>query len=143
MGSQTDLDQGGTRRQMKRIYAGPSVGWQEIPDTAILPVTSTGTTTVARGMNLVVISANGLVTIQLPSCLKSSAGAQAIPEQELTYPTTVVDVGGLANSTTHKYTILPENGKNIDGLASITIETPYGAYVLQPNVETGNWTLTQ
>lgn len=128
---------------MKRIYAGPSVGWQEIPDTTVLPVTSTGTTTVARGMNLITLNVNGLATVQLPSCLKSAAGPQAIPEQDLTYPTTVVDVGGQANSTTHIYTILPAAGANIDGLTSITIEAPYGAYVLQPNVDTGNWTLTQ
>lgn len=143
MASQTDLDQGGTRRQMKRIYAGPSVGWQEIPDVAVLPITTTGTTTVARGMNMIQVNVNATVTVQLPSSLKSAAGPQAIPEQDLIYPTVVVDTGGFANATTAKITILPYGSETIDGLASITIEAPYGAYVLQPKVDTGGWTLTQ
>lgn len=143
MSSQTDLDQGGTRRQMQRVYAGPSVGWQYIPQTTVLPITAVGTTTVARGMNLITVAVNGLVTVQLPSSLRSPAGAQAIPGQDLIYPTVVVDSGGFANSTTAKITILPFGSETIDGLASITIEAPYGAFVLRPNVETGGWTLSQ
>ena len=143
MSSQTDLDQGGTRRQMQRVYAGPSVGWQYIPQTTVLPITTTGTTTVARGMNMVLVNVNATVSVQLPSSLRSAAGPQAIPGQDLIYPTVVVDAGGFANSTTAKITILPAAGETIDGLASITIEAPYGAYVLQPKIETGGWTLTQ
>src|SRR5690349_7291522 len=106
MGSQTDLNQGGTFRQMKRVWMGPSVGWLWVPDTTVLPITATGTTIVARGMNLVTINVNATVTVQLSSSKQSPAGPQAIPGQSIIYPTTVVDVGGFANSTTAKITIL-------------------------------------
>lgn len=143
MSSQTDLDQGGTFRQMQRVYAGPSVGWQYIPQTTVLPITTAGTTTVARGMNLITVDVAGLVTVQLPSSLRSPAGPQAIPGQDLIYPTVVVDAGGNANDSTAIITILPFGAETIDGLAQITIEAPYGAYVLQPKIDTGGWTLTQ
>lgn len=141
MSSQLDLDQGGTFRQTRRVYMGPSVGWVNIPDTTVVPITSVGTTTILRGMNLITINVNGLVTVQLPDS-RRLASPQAIPFQSEVYDTVVMDIGGNANSTTSKYTILPFAGQTISGLASIAIVAPYGAYVLKP-LPAGGWTLGQ
>jgi hypothetical protein len=141
MASQTDLDQGGTFRQTQRVYMGPSVGWVVAPSANILEVTS-ASATVARGMNLIQVNRNGAVTINLPSSLRTPAGAQAIPGQSVIVPVVVIDAGGFA-SAVNVITINAFAGELIDGLAAITIEQPYGAFVLKPNIETGGWTLTQ
>lgn len=121
---------------------GPSVGWVSMPDQSIVPITTTGTTNIQRGMNVITVNVNATVTVQLYSVLKV-VSPQAIPAQSMIYPVIIVDIGGFANSTTAKITILPASGKTIDGLASIAIQAPYGAYALRPIIETGNWTLTQ
>lgn len=143
MPSQLDLDQGGTVRQSQRLYLGPSIGWILSPANNILSVTTVGTTIVLLGTTLILINVAGLVTIQLPSALASAAGAQALPGTFLGRPITVVDSGGNANPTTRKITILPFGTELIDGLASIAIQAPYGAFVLTPNTPLGGWTLTQ
>lgn len=142
MASQLDLDQGGTFRQTRRVYMGPSVGWVSMPDTTVVPIITTGTTTILRGMNLVTINVNGLVTVQLPSSLRV-ASPQAIPFQSEVYPIVVMDIGGFANDSTSKYTILPAAGQLISSLASIDIVAPYGAFVLNPLPATGGWTMQQ
>lgn len=141
MPSQTDLDQGGTFRQTGKVYMGPSIGWVAAPDQSILPIVAGGTTILARGMTLVTVNFNGLVTIQLPSSKASLAGPSAIPGQFVITPVVIVDVGGFAGA--NNVTILPFAGELIDGLAQIKITTPYGAYVLQPQINTGGWTLQQ
>jgi hypothetical protein len=141
MSSQTDLDQGGTHRQTQKVYLGPSVGWQNAPMANVLNVTE-ASVTVARGMNLIQVSRNGTVTINLPSSLRSAAGAQAIPFNSLIVPVVIVDAGGFA-SPTNIITINAFAGELIDGLAAIEIVSSYGAYVLKPNIDTGGWTLTQ
>src|SRR5271168_185546 len=93
MSSQTDLDQGGTFRQVYKVYMGPSVGWVEIPQTSILPIVSAGSISIARGTNLITLSANGNVTMQLPPALASAAGPQAIPKQWTIVPVVIVDIG--------------------------------------------------
>lgn len=143
MSSQTDLDQGGTFRQTTKVYLGPSVGWVSMPSQTVVPVTSVGTTEIARGMNAVLVNVAGLATIQLSSSLATPAGAQVIPGQFVVYPTAVMDISGAANDTTRKITILPFAGELIDGLASIDIVAPYGAFLLRPLITTGGWTLTQ
>ena len=141
MASQTDLDQGGTFRQTQKVYMGPSVGWVAAPSQNILEVTS-ASASVARGMNLIQVSRNGTVTINLPSSLRSAAGPQAIPGNSIIVPVVVVDAGGFA-SPTNIITINAFAGELIDGIAAIEIVSSYGAYVLKPNIETGGWTLTQ
>ncbi len=61
MGSQSDLDQGGTFRQYERVWLGPSLGWQTIPQEAVLPITTTGAITISRGTNLITINVNANV----------------------------------------------------------------------------------
>ncbi len=120
---------------------GPSVGWVSAPSQTIVNVTVTGTTTIQRGMNLVLVSVNATATIQLPSAKQSPAGAQALPGTFVITPVVVVDAGGFAGA--HTITILPFGTELIDGLASITITSAYGAYVLKPNITAGGWTLIQ
>lgn len=142
MASQSDLDQGGSFRQYVRRWLGPSVGWVTSPDTNVVPVTAAGTTTVLVGTTLVQISANGNVTIQLPSskqAIQPTPGA--LPGLSLGLPMTIVDVGGYANGTSVIYTIVPFGSELIMGLASIDIASPYGAFVLMPILNgNGGWT---
>lgn len=139
--SQTDLDQGGTFRQMQRVYLGPSVGWVWAPSTVILPVTS-ASATIARGNSLVTVSYNGPVTLQLPLSRANSAGAQAVPGDFPVTPLVIVDIGGFA-SAVNTITINRAGSELIDGLTSILIDSPYAAFVLRPDVINGGWTLTQ
>jgi hypothetical protein len=139
MGSQTDLDQGGTFRQTQSVYMGPSIGWVNIPISAVLPVTTGGTTTVQKGNTLVTVNFNGAVTIQLPTAKANAAGGMTIPAEQSANPLTVVDIGGFANA--HNITILPFGSETIDGLASIAITTNYGAFTLKPDIVNGGWTL--
>lgn len=141
MGSQLDLDQGGTFRQRQRVYLGPSVGWIEVPYSVWLPVTVGGTTNVLRGNTLVTINFNGNVTLQLPSSLASAAGAQAIPGSFIDTPLTIVDIGGFAQANT--YLILPFGSETIDNQASIQLVSAYGAFILKPQVLVGGWSLIQ
>ena len=141
MGSQLDLDQGGSFRQYVRRWLGPSIGWVNSPDDNVVPVTVAGTTTVLSGTTLVPINVNGNVTIQLPSAKSSvNAGQAALPGLALGLPMTIVDIGGHVDGATVLYTILPYGAETIMGLASIQIASPYGAFVLLPNLTVGGWT---
>jgi hypothetical protein len=141
MGSQLDLDQGGTFRQYQRVYMGPSVGFLLVPQQAVLPITAAGTVSVARGTNLITINVNGNVTIDLPSSKASVQGPQAIPGQWWLEMVTIADVGGFASANV--YTINPFGTETISGLASIALASNYGAFLLKPLLETGGWTLLQ
>ena len=139
--SQLDLDQGGTFRQNQRIYLGPSVGWVYVPQQAVLPITAAGTYTISRGTNLITVSVNGVVTINLPSSKATTVGPQAIPGQWYLSTVTIADVGGFANA--HPITINPIAGETISGLTTIPLGSNYGAFLLKPILETGGWTLLQ
>lgn len=141
MGSQLDLDQGGTVRQLQRLYLGPSVGWQLGGANNILPITAAGITTVLLGTTLILVNVAGLVTVQLPLAKASGAGPQALPGTFLGIPITIVDAGG--NAANFNITILPAGSELIDGLASIKIVGAYGAFVLTPNTVSGGYWLTQ
>lgn len=138
MASQTDLDQGGTRRQFERRWLGPSVGWVWVPVENILPVTTAGTVTPVNGTTLVTLNVAGLVTVQLWNPIPpSDTPANSIPGPNLGLPLSIIDVGG--NCGSFPCTILPPAGKTIMGLASIDIAGAYGGYILMPNLTTGNW----
>ena len=62
-------------------------------------------------------------------------GAQ--PGLSLGLPLTVVDIGG--NASNFNITILPYGTETIDGLASLTLSAPYGAYTLRPQLTVGKW----
>lgn len=141
MGSQTDLDQGGTFRQWVRMWMGPSVGFVSVPVDAVLPITAAGTYDIARGTSLITINVNGDVTINLPSSRASPAGPQAIPGQWIINPVTVVDIGGFADSNT--YNIVPAGSETISGLASVQLAAPRGTVILIPILDTGGWNLGQ
>lgn len=145
MGSQTDLDQGGTNRQTQDTYLGPSIGWVRSAVSVILPITVGGITIVQSGNSLVTVNFNGSVTIQLPLSKGNPAGAGAVPGGYVQTPITVVDIGGFA--TAHPITILPAGTETIDGITAasggIKLQSSYGAYVLQPDTINGGWILTQ
>ncbi len=139
MGSQTDLDQGGTSRQFIRQYLGPSVGWVTVPAPAasILAITAAGTYTLQPSTTLVTVAVNGAVIINLPKAHTPSAGAQAQPGLFVQQPIVIIDTGGF--SFTHPITINPAAGETIMSLASIAINTPYGGYTLKPSDALTGW----
>ena len=81
MGSQTDLDQGGTNRQYVKQYLGPSVGWVTTPAPAasILAITAAGTYTVDRSVTLITVNVAGAVTLNLPKAHTPAAGRKPNP----------------------------------------------------------------
>lgn len=139
MGSQTDLDQGGTFRQWKRVWMGPSVGWVYAPDQNEWDITAAGTTTIYPGTNLVKVNVAGLVTVQLFSSLNPGPPAGARPGDYVVSPLTVIDLGG--HATAFPITILPYAGETIAGNASLEISADYGAFTLYPKKTTGGWGL--
>lgn len=139
MGSQLDLDQGGTFRQWKRVYLGPSVGWVNAPDDNEWSITAAGTTTISPGTNIVKVNIAGVVSVQLFSTINPVVPAGVRPGDFVVTPLTVMDLGGLA-SAVNTITILPYGAETIDGLASIQILNAYGAFTLFPK-STGGWTL--
>lgn len=141
MGSQTDLDQGGTFRQIERVWLGPSVGWVYMPQVAVLPIITVGTYAIARGTTLITVNVNGAVIINLPSAKATAQSPQAIAGQWVLAPVTVCDVGGFAQA--NPPTINPSGSELISGLASISLNSNYGSIILKPILETGGWTLIQ
>jgi hypothetical protein len=141
MGSQLDLDQGGTYRQTQKLYLGPSIGWVEVADQWIQNITVGGTTTLVRGTNLILVNFNGSVTIQLPSLKASAAGAQALPRQFVTIPIVISDIGGFAFA--NPITILPFGAETISGLGSVPIGSNYGSIVIRPDIVNGGGTMLQ
>jgi hypothetical protein len=142
MGSQLDLDQGGTDREWLRVYRGPSVGWITIPYRNVLIITSAGTVILNPSTSLVQVAVAGLVTVVLPSTIDPSVGPQALPGLFAKNPITVVDIGG--NAEAYPITIQPVSGaENIMGLASIQITAEYGGYTLTPSNRQKGWTNPQ
>jgi hypothetical protein len=138
MGSQTDLDQGGTLRQWVRSYMGPSVGWQYVPLQNVLLITTAGTYAIDPSTSLVEVNVAGAVTITLPSAVTPPAGAMAQPQLFAQNPITIVDIGGHAQANP---IIIQRNNANesIMGLASIPLSVNYGGYTLQPNSLLKTW----
>jgi hypothetical protein len=145
MSSQTDLDQGGTFRQMTRVYGGPSVGWLYMANQAVLPIVAPGTYPLARGMNFVTVAANGAVTINLPSSIASLAGPQAIPGQWLINQVVIIDIGGFASA--NPISIAPFGTELISGTytnaSPLKLSVNYGGFILNPNLTApGGWGLS-
>lgn len=141
MGSQLDLDQGGTFRQYQKVWLGPSIGWMDFPVTAILSITAAGTFAIQRATNFIQVSvAAGIVNINLPS---SKAGvAQALPGQSVQTPTIITDILGTAGGAT-TINVVPNGSELISGLASVQLGAPYGTILLNPNLSAGGWALGQ
>jgi hypothetical protein len=142
MGSQLDLDQGGTIRQLQNVYMGPSIGWVPAAFAALLNVITAGPISILTGNSLILVSFNGAVVLNLPKAKGNAAGAGAVPGTFIQTPVTIVDAGGFASGT-NTITINAAVGEAIDGLSTIQIVSPFGAYVLTPNITSGGWTLTQ
>lgn len=141
MGSQLDLDQGGTFRQYQKVWLGPSIGWMDFPVTAILLVNAAGTFAIQRATNFIQLSvAAGVVNINLPS---SKAGvAQALPGQSVQTPTIITDILGTAGAAA-TINVNANGTELISGLASVQLASPFGTLLLNPNLSAGGWTLGQ
>ena len=139
MSSQLDLDQGGTRRQWNKVFLGPGVGWVDYPVKNELVITSPGTYIIQFGTNFVAINVAGSVTIILPTVLGSTGGVHAQPGKYLSYPITIVDIGGHAG--TNPVTIQPASGsENILGLPQVRLTTPYSSFCLRPDIDQFGYT---
>lgn len=143
MGSQLDLDQGGTFRQYQRVWMGPSVGWLSVPVQAILTLTTAGAYTIQRWTNLIkVATASGVININLPSSKATAQGPQAIPGQWVYNPVVIVDTLGTASGAL-TVNINPNGTELISGLAQVQLASPYGTILLEPLLDTGGWVLGQ
>ncbi len=143
MGSQLDLDQGGTHRQYQRIWMGPSVGWLTMPVQAIITQTAAGTLILQRWTNLIKVKvASGVLNINLPSSKASTQGPQAIPGQWVNNPVIITDLLGSAGAAL-TVNIFPFGSELISGLAEIQLASPYGTLLLEPQITTGGWNLGQ
>ena len=139
MGSQTDLDQGGTNRQYVRQYLGPSAGWVTTPAPAasILAITAAGTYNVDPSTTLVTVKIAGAVILNLPAAHTPASGPQAQPGLFVQSPITIVDIGGFAAA--HPITINPHGSETIMGLASISLNVNYGGFTLKPSDDLNGW----
>ena len=137
MGSQTDLDQGGTYRPRTLQWLGPSIGGQPAY-SAVLRVTAGGTTTVQLGNAVVVVSTTSAVTLQLPVFKGNTTGGAGAVPGGYAFPETltILDTSGAPNVT-----ILPGSGETISGLSTASLSTPNGAFVLQPDPINGGSTV--
>lgn len=143
MGSQLDLDQGGTHRQYQRIWMGPSVGWLTMPVQAIINQSTAGTLNLLRWTNLVKCRvASGVLNINLPSSKASPQGPQAIPGQWVDNPVIIVDLSGQAGIAT-TINVFPFGSELISGLAEVQLAAPFGTLLLEPEIINGGWTLGQ
>lgn len=139
MGSQTDLDMGGTFREWVRTYLGPSVGWQMAPARSVLTIGAAGTYSLNLSTTLVVISTTAAVTIVMPSAKDASVPAGAQPGLYVKSVINIVDISGAPNVT-----IEPISGaETIMGLTSIPLKTAYGSYSLRPDNSFSGWTAAQ
>ena len=131
--SAADLDQGGDWTQSDKIYFGPTMGFINVYK---IPITVGGPITVSvdaflpqqPSINIGPILCDttlGIVTVNLPPATG-----------RLGFSIPVFDIGGAA--FTNNIVIVPDGIETIMGLASISITTNYGSYVLEP-IPTGGW----
>lgn len=143
MGSQLDLDQGGTFRQWQKVWMGPSVGWLNMPFQSILTISAAGTYNLLRWTNLIKIKAiTGTINLNLPSSLAANQGPQALPGTWVYNPVIICDLGGQAGGAA-TVNINPNGSEQISGLNQVQLATPYGTVLLEPILDTGGWTLGQ
>jgi len=139
MGSQLDLDQGGTSREWVNTFLGPSVGWVRLPARNLLEITAAGNYTLDPSVSLVHVTVNGAVTITLPSAINPTVPAGAQPGLFAKNGIGIVDIGGFAAA--HPITIKPASGaENILGLAQVQISANYGGFILYPSNTLKGWT---
>jgi hypothetical protein len=139
MGSQLDLDQGGTTREWAMVYMGPSVGYAWMPVRNLLEITVAGTYTLDPSTNLVHVNVNGAVTIIMPPATNLGVPAGVVPGRFTKPGIAIVDIGGFAGA--NPITIQRNNSsENILGLVSIQITSNYGGFILYPSNTLKGWT---
>jgi hypothetical protein len=139
MGSQTDLDQGGTFREWVRTWMGPSVGWVMAPARSVLKITAAGTYVLNLSTTLVIIDTVAAVVLTLPSALDAGVPANTLPGPYVKSILTIVDIFGAPNVTIDPISV----AETIMGLPSIQLLTAYGSYSLRPDNTLKGWTAAQ
>ena len=145
----TDLDMGGTPRDMVRVNCGPTIGWVMIQENQLDTIHGDfgddfgDDFALGDGASLSPPGGTWLITVDVNATLAPIQLPSAIPpnNEPITYivrPITIVDTGGYAGA--FPITIVPSGGETINGLSSLAISTAFGAYVLTPNVKLGGWT---
>jgi hypothetical protein len=139
VGSQLDLDQGGTFREWVRTWMGPSVGWVMAPARNVVSINAAGTVTLLVGVTLVIINTNAAVVILLPSALDPTIPAVGLPGPYVKSVVNIVDISGAPNVTIKPASV----AETVMGLASIALGTAYGSYALRPDNTFKGWTAAQ
>lgn len=141
MGSQTDLDQGGTSREWVLTNMGPSIGWKYAPRRNVLLITAAGTYPINYSTSLIEVNIAGNVTIVLPSALDPLVPAGTLPGNYVKSPITIVDIGG--HALAFPITIQPFSAaENVMGVSSpnfIQVNANYGGYTLYPSNAQRGW----
>lgn len=135
MGSQTDLDQGGTSREWVNTYLGPSVGWVRLPSRNLLEIIAAGTYNIDYSTNLIHINTTGAVVLNLPSAQNTSVPAGVLPGKNGKIAISIVDISGAPNVT-----IDPAAGETIVNAASLTLTNAYSGFILYPSNTLKGWT---
>lgn len=145
MGSQIDLDQGGTFRETVATYMGPSVGWIYAPARSVLNITAAGTYAINASTTLITINTTAAVILTLPTAKNPPVPPVALPGPYVKSVISIVDQSGAPNVTINPFSV----AETVMGLASIKLLTPYGSYALRPGGggtgggSTGLWTAAQ
>ena len=138
MGSQTDLDQGGTSRQWVRTYLGPTLGWKDLPVMPELEITSAATLTIPAYASRVLLKA-AVKIINLPSVsqwmLATLPLANVSPFDRSLW---IKDYVGDA-STGSPIVINADSPDTIDTLASFSIITQNDLIRLYPLTDLTGW----
>lgn len=140
--STTQLDQGGGRTRYARIYAGPTLGWVEVPVAKETQVVATPYTVLLPDVYLLVNKAVGAVQ----SILLPDVSLWVLQSTIQTYSTgwdrslTVCDFKGDAG--TNNITITPFGTQKINTLSSWVIGANNACVCLRPLSDLTGWFVT-
>ena len=137
MGSQTDLDQGGTSREWVNTYLGPS-DWlgPYCPRVTCWRSLRQEPTPIDYSTNLIHINTTGAVALNLPSAQNTSVPAGVLPGKNGKIAISIVDISGAPNVT-----IDPAAGETIvNSRQSLTLTNAYSGFILYPSNTLKGWT---
>lgn len=139
----TNLDQGGGRTRYTRVWAGPSIGWVEVPVATETMVTAAGDYQAVLGdvyilVNKTVPAANSVLLPDVALWVKGNM-TQTFGvgfDRSLT----ITDYAG--NASTNNITITPFGAQTINGFSSWTIGEAFSTVCLRPLSDLSGWFVT-